>query len=56
MTSCADNTSQGSQSPDRVLAFTQIDELHIAASIGVLFENGLLGAQLGPSASRFYVD
>jgi hypothetical protein len=56
MTNFAKNTSRGSQSPHRVLAFAQIGDLHIAASIGVLFENGLLGAQLGPSASRFHVD
>jgi hypothetical protein len=56
MTNSAEKISQESQSPDRVLAFAQIGDLHIAASIDVLFENGLLGAQLGPSASRFYVD
>jgi hypothetical protein len=53
MTNSAGKTSQGSQTRDLVLAFAQIGDLNIAASIGVSFGNGLLGAQLGPSRADF---
>jgi hypothetical protein len=52
----ADQPLRDREPPDRVLAFAHIGDLHITASVGVLFEDGLLGARLGPSASRFYVD
>jgi hypothetical protein len=42
MTNSAGKTSQGSQTRDLVLAFAQIGDLNIAASIGVSFGNGLL--------------
>jgi hypothetical protein len=51
----ADQPPQDQDAPDRVLAFAHIGDLHITASVGVLFENGLLGAQLGPSATRSFV-
>jgi hypothetical protein len=52
----ADQPSQDQEPPDRVLAFSHIGDLHITASVGVFFEDGLLGARLGPLAGRFYVD